>query len=203
MRNLIIALTIIAASTSLHARENFVQKEGAYKEILERVSKREERSMAIVGVRSSNKLHSADYNFRIRPVDELKVKLQLYWASMEGDNGEEYTLPLDEDIKAEITRQEHLDELLKKDEKARQAANAKKIKALTNGELSFGMSHAEIEKKRGKHYRFDTWQQAGSGEMIYSDLRLIVRLGHLDDAMPTGALKEDEKKIPFEDEVKK
>lgn len=196
---MLLALAFSAAAVS--AREDFKKLTATFKELEARVIKREERSNAVIQIKSAPGEKTADnYQFRIKPLDDMRVTVELFHHTMVGDLGERYEVALDDAVKVEMARQAKLAELLAQDEKARQAANAKTITELTKGKLAFGMKQGDVARIWGTKYRFDTWQQAGSGTMIYDDFRMTIHVGTLDEISPTGELSEEEKKLPMADE---
>ena len=202
---LVLALLVSALSTISYAEEkdNFTELNATFKEIQARVTKREPRSSAIVSVKAGpSDKNMYDYRFRIKLRDDGKATVELFRCFKTGDSGERYVVALDDDVKTELDRQQKLEKLLAQDEQERQAANTKRITEMSKGQLTFGMRQEDIVKKRGRHFRFDSSQEKGSGIMIYDDFRLKMSRSTLDDIAPTGELSEAEKNLPYEDERK-
>ena len=204
---LTLALSVSALSTISYAAETefFTELNATFKEIQARVTKREPRSNAILSVHAApGDKFNLNYRFRIKLRNDEKATVELFWPNKDGDSGERYVVALDDDVKTEIERQQKLEKLLAQDWRERQAENAKRIAKLSGGQLTFGMLDKDIVKIRGRHFRFDSWQELGSGYMIYDDFRLTMRGRTLYDIEPTGELSASEKNqnLPYEDERK-
>jgi hypothetical protein len=178
--------------------------EATFEDIQKRVLEREERTNGILWVRpfgdEGDLIHKG--RFQIKPVDDTKVIVRIYLRGKGVVKCQECELLLNDEIKAEIARQEKLRELQLKDQKELNEQRAFEIQKLSGGKLKPGMQLEEIEKTLGRHYRCLTSQQFIT--MVYDDYTLV--LGQGLESMTKAANQSqplyEPEKVLYEDEKK-
>lgn len=139
---------------------------------------REPESGAIIAVkaREDGPTKDASLNFSItKSSNEAVIILSAQGQSMVlGGHTiyEQYRLRLDDAMRAELVKQEKLQELNARREARALEERKKQITEISGGKLAHGMTLEEVVVVKGKPTKTNQWQAAGGFTAIYPDMSL-------------------------------